>query len=260
MKLTTNLSDPLIELLENDSAPIDGIEVGPWAKPKEIIQYRRMFPKYPYYFHGGEIINRIGLFPGSTRIIKQYINATESPWVSLHITYLLPRVRRLFIIRGWRIPSINPDRATREFIKKVAIFARNIHIPVILENPDPIPMYGNPEIQTNRITEIIETTNSGLLLDIGHARLSAEAIGISANEYINRLPLNRLIQIHVSGPRIRNGHLFDAHETLQEEDYELLNYVLQQSKPQVVTLEYIRQADALREQLFNLRSVIVKYQ
>jgi uncharacterized protein (UPF0276 family) len=256
IKLTTNLSDPLIELLHNNDAPIDAIEVGPWLSPKKILYYRKNLPNLPFYFHGCELINRIYLVPGAVSMVNNYLKTTESPWLSMHITFLLPGVRSIFVRRGWRIPSINPDRATQGFVQKVRKLSHNITVPVLLENPDPIPISDNYEIQPERITDILEATNCGLLLDIGHARLSAEVIGMKIEDYIEKIPLNRINQVHVSGPRIRNGRHFDAHESLQQIDYELLDFVLNRSKPQVVTLEYIRNIDALREQLTRLRSII----
>jgi hypothetical protein len=43
---------------------------------------------------------------------------------------------------------------------------------------------------------------------------------------------------------------------MQEADYQLLEFVLERSTPQVVTLEYIRRKDALREQLVRLRGIV----
>lgn len=259
IKLTTNLSDPLIELLRHNDAPIDAIEVGPWISPESIIDYRKNHPLFPFYFHGGELINRVFIVPGAMAMVNNYLKATESPWLSMHITFLLPGVRSIFVRRGWRIPSINPDRATRGFVQKVRRLSQTINVPVVLENPDPLPCGENYEIQTGRITTILEETDCGLLLDIGHARLSAEVFGMKTDEYIEKLPLNRVIQVHVSGPRMRNGRLFDAHEPLEQTDYELLDFVLRRSKPRVLTLEFIRQRDALREQLYRLRSIIQRH-
>lgn len=256
MKLTTNLSEPLIELLAGRETPIDGIEVGPWINPQQIINHRESLPSFPFYFHGGEWVNRIGILPGSVAAINRYIKAAGSPWASMHITFLLPGVRPLFVGNGWRIPRLDPDRSTRRFVRKVQALRRSVDVCVLLENPDPMPLADNYEIQPDRITAILEATGCGLLLDTGHARLSSEALGIPAEEYILKLPLDRLRQIHVSGPRMREGRLFDAHEPLQETDYRLLDFVLARTKPDVVTLEYIRHKEELRQQLARLRRIV----
>ena len=43
---------------------------------------------------------------------------------------------------------------------------------------------------------------------------------------------------------------------MQEPDYELLDFVLERARPQVVTLEYIRTRQALGEQLVRLRGLL----
>jgi uncharacterized protein (UPF0276 family) len=55
---------------------------------------------------------------------------------------------------------------------------------------------------------------------------------------------------------MRKGRLVDAHEPLQDVDYALLDFVLENTHPQVVTLEYIRERELLRDQLFRLRSIL----
>ncbi len=155
------------------------------------------------------------------------------------------------------MPLPNPERATRRFVQRVRKLARSIQAPVILENIEPLPFDGYDfEVQPARITEVLEGAECGFLLDTGHARVSAAVLGVDVYAYLSGLPLERVVQVHVSGPRMCNGSLVDAHEPLQEFDYALLDFVLARTQPQVVTLEYIRERDALQEQLLRLRDVL----
>jgi uncharacterized protein (UPF0276 family) len=86
--------------------------------------------------------------------------------------------------------------------------------------------------------------------------VSAAALGVDVRDYLSGLPLRRIAQIHVSGPRERDGRLVDAHEPLQEIDYALLDYVLARSDPRMVTLEYTRARDPLRDPLLRLHDVL----
>jgi uncharacterized protein (UPF0276 family) len=254
IKLTTNLSDPLLELLQSNDAPIDAVEVGPWLNIRQIRAFRRMLPDLPFYFHGGDLINQVGLFPGAISRIMDYQRCTESPWVSINLTMWLPGMVWLMVRHGFRFPMPNPDKSARRFIRNVQLLASAVHVPVLLENPDPLPFEGfDFEVRTNRISEILDATDCGLLLDIGHARVSAAVLGMDVCDYISSLPMERVMQVHVSGPRLRDGRLVDAHQPLLEADFALLDYVLQKTKPQVVTLEYIREKKDLLEQLSRLR-------
>ena len=84
---------------------------------------------------------------------------------------------------------------------------------------------------------------------------NAAALDMDVHGHVSGLPLERTVQVHLSGRRMRDGHLFEAHEPMQETDYALLEWVLGRTHPQVVTLEYVRDAVALREQLVRLREV-----
>jgi uncharacterized protein (UPF0276 family) len=255
--LTTNVSDPLLELLLSNEAPIDGVEVGPWFSVRQICEYRQKLPQLPFTFHGGNLIERVGIIPGTVARTAAYVRCTGSPWVSMHITMWLPSMVWLMLRRGWRMPLPNPKRATQKFVQRVKKLARSIDVPVILENIEPLPFDGYDfEVQTERIAEVLDTLECGFLLDIGHARVSASRLDITVHEYLSGLPLDDVVQVHVSGPRKCDGRLIDAHEPLQEIDYELLNFVLSRAQPEIVTLEYVRQRDCLREQLYHLRGIV----
>ena len=94
------------------------------------------------------------------------------------------------------------------------------------------------------------------LLDLAHARLAAAFRGQAVEEYVAALPLERVRQIHVSGIRRRNGRWYDAHESLQEEDYRLLEWALDRCDPAMVTLEYFRQDAPLRDQIGCLAEIV----
>ncbi len=257
IQLTTDLSDPLLELVRANAAPIDAVEVGPWFGVRQIRDYRQRLPGLPFYFHGSDLIDRVGVIPGAVSSIAAYLHCTQSPWVSMHITTWLPGMVWLMLRRGWRLPLPNPERAAQRFIRQVKKLASSVQVPVLLENIEPLPFDGYDfEAQPDRITQMLEGAECGFLLDIGHARVSAAVLRVDVHDYLSDLPLKRVMQVHVSGPRMRGGRLVDAHEPLQEPDYTLLDFVLERTQPQVVTLEYIREREALQEQLCRLRSVV----
>ena len=264
IKLATNISDPLLALFGEGEVLVDGVEVGSWFSTGQIREYRRALPGLPFTFHGGDLIDRVGWIPGTVSRIRAYLACTASPWASMHITMWPPgmvgfmlRHGRRMLPHGGHMPAPNRDRATRRFIRQVRKLARAIDVPVLLENTEPLPFDGYEfEAQPERIAEILEGTGCGLVLDLAHARVSAEVLGLDIRDYLRALPLDRVVQIHASGPRVQDGRLVDVHEPMQAIDYELLRFVLARTSPQVVTLEYIRERDALREQLVRLRGIL----
>jgi uncharacterized protein len=128
---------------------------------------------------------------------------------------------------------------------------------LIVENLDYCPGGAYEYIcEPQFIAAVLAETDAGLLLDLAHARVSAARMGMPIGVYLAQLPLDRVRQIHISGPRPRDGVLADAHEPLLDEDYALLRDVLRQTKPQALTLEYFRDEVTLLEQIGRLRQLL----
>jgi uncharacterized protein (UPF0276 family) len=257
IQLGTNLSDPLQELLAQDEALVDAVEVGPWFGVCQVRAYRRALPDIPFTFHGGDLIERVGFVPGTLRCLRAYQRACHSRWVSVHMTMWLPGQVWLMLRYGLRMPRPDLERASRRLVWQVTRLSRALGVPVLLENMPTLPFRGYEfESEPGRIGRVLETTGCGLVLDIGHARIAAAARDMQTEAYVSRLPLDRVVQVHVSGPRLWQGRLVDAHESLQEEDYELLAFVLARTRPEMVTLEYIRERETLHQQLSRLRELL----
>jgi hypothetical protein len=206
MELTTNLSDPLLDLVDNGQAPIDGVEVGPWFSEQQTRDYRQRLPELPFYFHGGHLIAQVGWFPGTAAKIAAYVQSTGSPWASMHLSMWFPGMVSLMMGRGWRLPRPNVERATRRLVRQVKRLIHALEVPVILENMPSLPFDGYDfEADPGRITDVLDETGCSFLLDTGHASVAAAALGLEAEAYVSALPLDRVVQVHVSGPRMKGG-------------------------------------------------------
>jgi hypothetical protein len=76
------------------------------------------------------------------------------------------------------------------------------------------------------LCRLVRETGVGLLLDISHARLSARLHGCSTEEYINRLPMDRLKLIHTTGIGQDSDGSWVDHLPMDDHDYEVLSSVL----------------------------------
>ncbi len=252
-QLSADLSDPLFSLLSVRPALVDAVEIGPWFTLEQARDYRRRLPSLPFHFHAADLIEPVGIIPSSVQHIGEYLAATDSPWVSAHISVWQPGdVGQMK--RGGHVPLPDPETGARRLIGKARQLAGSIHVPLLLENVEPLPFDGydywaRPEF----IRRLLQEVDCGFLLDTGHARIAAETFGMDVKEYLRQLPLERVAQIHVSGPRRVDGRLLDHHAPLEQVDYELLGFLLAQVRPAVVTLEYIQDADLLDQQLSRLR-------
>ena len=257
VQLTANLSAGLIELLQSEAVSIEALEVGPWFSVEQIRHYQQMLPGWKFYFHHSNLISRLKWVAGTAELLQGYLQCTQSPWISTHYSLLPPGHVWLAARFGWYLPPPDPVKAAQWFTEQVAKLKQLSELPVLLENMPSFPTRKYAfETAAESISEILNRTYSMFLLDLAHARVTASVFNLDVHEYLSNLPLEKVVQIHVSGPRFKNGHLNDAHEDLQDEDYLLLEWVLRHTNPQMVTLEYFKDRQKLYTQLIRLQKII----
>jgi uncharacterized protein (UPF0276 family) len=233
-------------LLASGAVHVDRIKVGSWIGANRLA--------YPALLH----ISRGAIWPRVGRWIAEQVRLTrlvDAPWTSVHLDIGLP-----YAIYRWPLTALLPRSvAERWAVRTLRRWGAQSPVPLVAENMPPWkrdrPAY---VIDPAFIARVIEGVGCGLLLDLAHARVSAHRRGQPARNYISQLPLDRLTEIHISGPRPSpaNGQLMDAHEPPQEEDYTLLAWVLERAQPQAVTLEYDRDRAQLEAQLLRLRELL----
>ena len=133
---------------------------------------------------------------------------------------------------------------------------RGLNLPMLLENMPAFPTNKYAfETSIENISEIIALTGADLLLDIAHARVVASVFGLDVHDYLDGLPLERTGK---STPvdRERRGESVRRTRGAAGEDYQLLEWVLERSEPEVVTLEYFREKQKLCSQLVRIREII----
>jgi len=234
-------------LLASGAVHVDRIKVGSWMSDVQLAAH-------PVLLH----ISRGVIWPRGGRWIAEQVRLTrevDAPWASVHLDIALP-----YAIYRWPLTALLPRAlAARWAVRTLRRWMAQSPVPLLAENMPPWkrdrPAY---VVDPAFITRVIEGAGCGLLLDLAHARVSAHRREQPARDYVARLPLDRLTEIHVSGPRLSpaDDRLLDAHEPLQEEDYALLAWVLERAQPQAVTLEYDRDRAQLETQLLRLQAVL----
>jgi uncharacterized protein len=253
--LATNNSEHLLDLMAVDGSIVDALEVGPWLSPEQITAYRLKIPDYPFIFHGTNLIVEVGENLGVEERIQAYLDCTGSPWISVHLSvWEAGDFERL--MHGERLLLPDPEQTLVRLLRRLERLVKLVPVPVLVENIEPLPFDGydfwsRPEY----ICRVLERSGCGFLLDTGHLRVSADRLGIAVETYLGQLPLEKIVEIHVSGPRRRAGRLLDLHMPMRTADYQLLEQLLSRSNPQVVTLEYIREREQLLKQLTRLRNL-----
>jgi uncharacterized protein (UPF0276 family) len=190
------------------------------------------------------------------QLMKQKLEQTKAPWLSIHLGFSAAEVVFDKTMQALS-PTLDRKALLETIVMNTRALAESIGVPLLLENLDYNPGGAYEySCESSFIAEVLERTNTHMLLDIAHARVSASRFGMSVEDYLAELPMERVKQLHISGPRLEGDTLRDAHEPLQVEDYELLEYVLSVTKPWAVTLEYSKEERALLEQVQKLRQFL----
>ena len=238
--LGLNDGDLARRLLAAGDVPIDFLETGgPRAATATAL------PGVPRVLVHNAVWNRSLAHPrglevaGALSTTREVLAATGAPWLSVHLGFASAEVGPEGPMMVPRSAVLPRDAVYEAICKNARELAEAVPVPLLVENLDYWPTGAYEYVsEPGFIADVVEAAGVAFLLDLAHAQVAAARLGIPIDEYLARLPLHRVCELHVSGPRLVEGTLFDAHEPLVEEDYRLIALVLREAWPQAVTFEY----------------------
>lgn len=267
-QLGCNYSQPLVSLLAAGEVAVDWIKLSREdTLLREVAECRSIRPALVH------TLGRAGMSPEAfSRVdwdeLNFAISASRSPHIAIHLQSMAA---------DWDFP-IDPvtqdgavvQRVVDRMITHILAAKERLAVPLLLEN---IPVGGSKGnlwlcARPDTICEALYATGTDLLLDTAHLRSAAWYLDMDPHAYALALPLERVREIHVTGPRLVPGEgLRDRHMELLEEDYALLAWLLERTSPAMVTLEYggtgpiferpgMTDPEALQRQLHRLEAML----
>lgn len=103
---------------------------------------------------------------------------------------------------------------------------------------------GAIEAQPLTLSEIVRRSGSTFLLDISHAYCTSRRLGLDIWDYLSKLPLDRIYEIHINGWIEKGGDIM-CHVKTNEAGYQILKELLSVCEPQIITVEYGRENDRI---------------
>ncbi|MBW6474782.1 MAG: DUF692 family protein [Anaerolineaceae bacterium] len=247
------------QLLDANQLEMDYLEVhGPFVEDA-----RATFPEMPMLLHNAlyqwSLTHKDGLEnKDAANITQQSLALARSPWYSLHLGFSVEEVDFYNEAMQGLSPLQPRELVLERCITRLKQLKSLLPVPILIENLDYNPTQAYEYVcEPAFITQVLEDTGTWLLFDLAHARVTAHSFGISVEDYIAQLPLEKVRQIHLNRPGWREGRLVDSHLALEEEDYLLFEQLLSRCQPWSVTLEYNQDQDNIRSQ-FNLLREILK--
>ncbi len=230
MKFGCNFSPELIEILAVDSEFIDAIKLS--SEEMYLDQFERVKDGRPILLH---LLPRVfsDEYMSADSIDRFNLMLKECNIRHVGIHFMQTTDSECFV-------ESSCSELLEILITKLKMIKSKLEAEILIEN---MPYYAlgegfevmaNPEF----IKEVCVQADVGLLLDTAHAQISAWHLGISKEHYLRKLPLDRILEVHLSGPRHEGGRYIDKHDFLLEDDYIFLMDVLSVSSPTFLTLEY----------------------
>jgi uncharacterized protein (UPF0276 family) len=114
-------------------------------------------------------------------------------------------------------------------------------VPVLLENapigPGDAPKWS---LGPDFMQQTLSGAGCGMALNLAHVLVNAEQLLLPAEQYLDELPIEAVVQVRLSGVRFSPSRdaLYDARDTLTERELGLLSHVLQRAKPKAIVLDY----------------------
>jgi uncharacterized protein (UPF0276 family) len=221
MNFAINYSPQAAELVRKGRIEVDFFKTPPWSEM--IAEAETLRPIAVHFdFWAGDL--------GSPdwEAVKDFLARTETAYINLHLGVKPTEMPHL---------PVNEPPNTEQREEIIDFMLANVHIltarfgaeRVIAENI-PFRLKENSNVwacvEPAVISAVIERAGCGLLLDISHARIAAQSLGIEPHAYIEALPVKNLRELHFTGLHNWGGYAMDHLEIL-EADWPWLDWVLE---------------------------------
>lgn len=202
-------------------------------------QIRAAAERWPIVCHGVSI-NLGGTDPLDDDYLarlRRFADEIDSPWVSDHLCFTG--------MDGTAMNDLLPLPRTEEAAAHVAARVRRIQEtlgrPFLVENVssyvDPTPPGGLDEAEF--AGAVCELADCGMLLDVNNVHVNAVNFDRDAWDTLRRMPLDRVVQLHLAGPEPKGKLLLDTHGAeIQPAVWELTRRLLPELGPTSALVEW----------------------
>jgi uncharacterized protein (UPF0276 family) len=183
--------------------------------------------------------------------IGNWLQQTRSPWLGEHLAFITAARELPGETLSKSIPAepydigytVSPpmNRHTLErAVNNCESYSRRLNVRLLLENS---PLYfqipSSTMSQSEFVRELCQLSDVDLLLDLAHLYISARNIGFDPMKELEDFPLERVVEVHISGVDTQPDGLWDDHANPAPDIlYEMLERVMQDGRTRAITLEY----------------------
>jgi uncharacterized protein len=166
--------------------------------------------RYPVVLHG------VSMSIGSTdpldfeylRKLKELAKRINARWISDHLCWTG--------VNGLNVHDLLPmpytDESLRYTIERVRQVQDYLERPIALENASTyLEFSASSWAEPDFIATLSQEADSGILLDVNNVYVSSFNHGFDPKAYVDKIPADRVIQIHLAGHTHKGTHILDTH-------------------------------------------------
>ena len=228
-------------------------------KPESNELLKLLASRFPLIPHGLGLSlgSADGLDRGYLNMLKRVVETVQPAWWSEHISFC-----RVGGIDIGHLTALPKTKATLRCLKEnIRVATSEIGAPLILENITQSIEYENDTFdEASFLGEVLNENNCGLLLDVTNLYINSINYRFDAVQVLNRLPRDRIVQLHFVGFDREGDLLIDGHSHATNlEIWQLLEEVVRYAPVCGAILERDEQlppfSDILTE-LANMREIM----
>ncbi|MDE3016991.1 MAG: DUF692 domain-containing protein [Pseudomonadota bacterium] len=183
---------------------------------------------YPIVMHG------VSLSIGGTdplnqdylKKLKTLAQLIEAPWISDHLCFTGAGGHNTHDL----LPIPYNEESLAHLVSRIHAVQEALARPLVLENPSSYVEFKNSTItEWDFLAALCERTGCKLLFDVNNAYVSAYNHGFDAKTYIDAIPRESIVQIHLAGHSNHGDYIIDTHDTpVIDEVWQLYAYTIAQ--------------------------------
>ena len=218
---------PVLDLLlEKHGGLIQVLEIEPqthWVQPDPfassfVIDQIALQKIKSYPVH--KLMHSIGFPVGGSRLPDkieyplhhEMIEALGVPWMSEHLSFNKAECRGGEFVTNYMLPPLQTNKGVEAAVRTIKSTQSQIPIPLAVETGVNYFRIIPGHLSDGNFTKLVaEKADCGILLDL-HNILTNQINGrYSMEEFLSEIPLERVIELHVAGGKMRGDFYIDSH-------------------------------------------------
>jgi len=198
----------------------------------------RIAERYPIVLHG------VSMSIGSTdpldhdylASLKHLAQEVNARWVSDHLCWTGVAGRTTHDL----LPLPLDEETLAHVVARIREAQDVLERPLVIENPSSYARFADDTLaEWEFIAAMAQATGCGLLLDVNNVYVSSVNHGFDPVQYIDAIPADRVVQIHLAGHR-KHGHcIVDTHDgPVSDAVWRLYRHAMERIGPVATLLEW----------------------